>query len=183
MSAAPSLLKDEARRKRLGQYFTGDRLARLLVAICRPRRLRSVVDPMCGSGDMLAAVRQAAPGADLAGIDIDHDAIEACTTRLDRGDGTGLQLIEGNAFTWDAVSQLPRLKSDLVITNPPYVRYQSLAGTTGEEGIPSGEEVRQGLLEIAQNMDDLDEGDRQIFLSLIENYSGLSDLAVPSWLL
>lgn len=183
MSAAPSLLKDEPRRKRLGQYFTGDRLARLLVAISRTRRLRSAVDPMCGIGDLLAAVRLAAPGADLAGIDIDHDAIDACTVRLDRGDGTGLRLIEGNAFTWDSVSQLPRLKFDLVITNPPYVRYQSLAGATGEEGIPSGEEVRQGLLEIAQNMDDLDEGDRQIFLSLIENYSGLSDLAVPSWLL
>lgn len=183
MSAAPSLLKDEVRRKRLGQYFTGDRLARLLVAISRPQRLRSAIDPMCGSGDLLAAVRQAAPGADLAGIDIDHDAIEACTARLDDGEGTGIRLIEGNVFTWDTVSQLPRLKFDLVITNPPYVRYQSLAGATGAEGIPSGETVRQGLLEVAHNVDDLDEGDRQIFLSLIKNYSGLSDLAVPSWLL
>jgi hypothetical protein len=92
-------------------------------------------------------------------------------------------LIHGNAFSWDTISQLPRLKFDLVITNPPYVRYQSLAGVTGEDGIPSGEEVREGLLEVAQSMDDLDEGDRRIFLSLIKNYSGLSDLAVPSWIL
>lgn len=182
MSAAPSLLKDEARRKRLGQYFTGKRLARLLVALSQPRRLCSAIDPMCGSGDMLAAVRQVAPKVELAGIEFDHHAMKACASRLG-SEGAQFQLIRGNAFSWDTISHLSRFKFDLVITNPPYVRYQSLAGITGEDGVPSGEAVRQGLLEVARSMDDLDEGDRKIFLSLIKNYSGLSDLAVPSWIL
>lgn len=182
MSAAPLPSNDEARRKRLGQYFTGDRLARLLVALSRPRRLCSAVDPMCGSGDMLAAVRRVAPGADLAGIELDRHAIETCASRLGPG-GARLRLIRGDAFSRDTISQLPRSKFDLVITNPPYVRYQSLSGAAVEDGVPSGEEVRRGLLEVARSMEDLDEGDRKIFLSLIENYSGLSDLAVPSWIL
>jgi hypothetical protein len=173
----------DARRKRLGQYFTGDRLARLLVALSRPRRLRSAVDPMAGSGDMLTAVRDVAPGADLAGIELDAAAIEACASRFDRDGGGRPHLVKGSAFDWDTLSRLPRLAYDLVITNPPYVRYQSLAEPSGVEGIPSGEEVRRGLRDAARNLECRDEDDRKIFLSLIENYSGLSDLAVPSWIL
>lgn len=173
----------DARRKRLGQYFTGDRLARLLVALSRPRRLRSAIDPMAGSGDMLTAVRDVAPNADLAGIELDAAVFEACASRFERGAGERPHLVEGSAFDWATVSRLPRLSYDLVITNPPYVRYQSLAEPSGAEGIPSGEDVRRGLRDVACNLEWCDDDDREIFLSLIENYSGLSDLAVPSWLL
>ncbi len=179
-SRTPNL---DARRKRLGQYFTGDRLARLLVALSRPRRLRSAVDPMAGSGDMLAAVRDAAPGADLAGVELDPVALEACASRFQRGAAGRPHLVRGSAFDWETLSRLPRHAYDLVITNPPYVRYQSLAEPSGVEGIPSGDEVRRGLRDAACNLECRDEEDREIFLSLIENYSGLSDLAVPSWIL
>lgn len=60
----------EACRRELDLYFTGDPLAKLLVAIAGGSRCRSAIDPMCGSGDMLAAVNEAAPEAELAGIEI-----------------------------------------------------------------------------------------------------------------
>lgn len=181
--SAPHTPNLDARRKRLGQYFTGDRLARLLVALSRPRRLRSAIDPMAGSGDMLLAVREVAPGADLAGVELDAAALEACASRFERVGGGRPHLVEGSAFDRDTLSRLPRLAYDLVITNPPYVRYQSLAEPSGADGIPSGEEVRRGLHDAARNLECPDEDDREIFLSLIDNYSGLSDLAVPSWIL
>jgi tRNA G10 N-methylase Trm11 len=42
-------------RKRLGQFFSGARLARLLATIADAKGARIVIDPMCGNGDMLKA--------------------------------------------------------------------------------------------------------------------------------
>lgn len=175
---------DPGRRKRLGQYFTGERLARLLVAIADGSRCRTVLDPMCGSGDMLAEVSRAAPRAQLVGIEIDLAAYELCSSRFS-DEANKPHLIHGNAFNWSNISRLPNNCFDLTITNPPYVRYQSFAGNRQMEvgDLPDAESVRQGLLEVAQNLSGLEDEDRNIFISLIKGYSGLSDLAVPSWIL
>lgn len=187
----PSLFADSvpikevaARRKRLGQYFTGEKLARLLVALAHSTHYRSAIDPMCGSGDMLSAVRSISPNVLLAGIEIDRSAYELCLSRLTNLKGP-ISVIHANAFSWSAISSLPATSFDLVITNPPYVRYQSYAGDRGSEHgeLPGAEDVRRGLIEIAQKIIHLDEKDRKILISIIQTYSGLSDLAVPSWIL
>ncbi len=179
-----SVKNDAARRKRLGQYFTGNKLANLLVALTEASHYRSVIDPMCGSGDMLAAVSSVSPHATLAGIEIDNNAYNLCKARF-KGANNQISLIQGNAFNWASISYLPTTSFDLVITNPPYVRYQSFAGGhEAEHGeFPRAEEIRRGLMEIAQNLPTLSEKDREIFVSIIKEYSGLSDLAVPSWIL
>jgi N-6 DNA Methylase len=177
--------KESARRKRLGQYFTGHKLARLLVALSDVDGCRSAIDPMCGSGDMLSAVREYAPSVSLSGIEIDRTAFAACVARFAAPANAGLHLLRGNAFSWPVISKLPHTHFDLVITNPPYVRYQSLAedSDTDSESLPNAEMVRRGLLEIASKLKTLEAKEREIFISLVEKYSGLSDLAVPSWIL
>lgn len=179
-----SIKDNTALRKRLGQYFTGEKLARLLVALADATRCRSAIDPMCGSGDMLSAVRSISPQVSLAGIEIDGNAYKQCVSRL-TNIKRPVSLIQGNAFSWTTISLLPTTSFDLVITNPPYVRYQSFAGDSESEssGLPRAEDVRRGLMEVAQNIAGLDEKDREIFVSIIKDYSGLSDLAVPSWIL
>lgn len=175
---------DAARRKRLGQYFTGEKLARLLVTLANPTLVRHAIDPMCGSGDMLATVRSLSPQVSLAGIEIDSYAYEHCLTRLARIQ-TPISLLRGNAFSWSVISSLPATSFDLVVTNPPYVRYQSYAGDNNSDSgeLPRAEDVRRGLMEVAQNIGHLEEKDREILVSIIQAYSGLSDLAVPSWIL
>ena len=42
-------------RKRLGQFFTGVRLARNLATLSRAPSANSILDPMAGSGDMFVA--------------------------------------------------------------------------------------------------------------------------------
>lgn len=183
--ASADYLQDSAeRRKRLGQYFTGERLARLLVAIADVTQCRSALDPMCGSGDMLAAVNEAAPQTQLAGIEIDRAVYESCSARFS-GVANKPHLIHGNSFCWSTISRLPDYNFDLVITNPPYVRYQSFAANDYAEleDIPHAEAIRSGLLEVAQHLPNLDDKDRDIFISVTKGYSGLSDLAVPSWIL
>lgn len=172
------------KQKRLGQFFTGSNLARLLVALAKPPGVTSAIDPMCGTGDMLKAVSELFPNANLSGIEIDGNVLKGAKGQLKSLPTSRLTLIQGDSFELRNIKKLSRNNFDLVITNPPYVRYQSL-GLTKEESddeIPSASQVRENLL---RSSDFLltDTEDKKLFREIIEGYSGLSDLAVPSWVL
>lgn len=168
------------RRKRLGQYFTGMGLGRLLAALGQAEEANSIVDPMAGSGDLLAScIAIGANPSVLAGIEIDAVAHDACATRLPEA-----RCILGNAFDPDTIAQLPTKSWDLVIANPPYVRYQSLSEQApAPDALPSAIQIRTNLLQALELMNALDPEDKRLFTHLASGYSGLSDLAVPSWIL
>jgi predicted RNA methylase len=181
---AVSSVPNGERRKRLGQYFTGARLARLLAVLADAQHSHDVVDPMCGTGDMLIAVRELCSGASLSGVEIDRAAAALCADRFRERFPKRAHLLVGNAFAWETIRQLPRLDCDLVITNPPYVRYQSLAGSrTDHPDLPDAEAVRRGVCDTIDHLTHLGDEERRILRALTNAYSGLSDLAVPSWLL
>lgn len=167
-------------RKRLGQYFTGGPIARVLAALADVRAHHAVIDPMAGSGDMLEAARQVGGASALTAVEIDPCAAERCRARF----ASPIDLRVADAFdttTW--ASDIDRAW-DIVITNPPYVRYQrSSRSATGPVHLPSATEIRAGLLGVIDNRRALPGDERAVFRSLTEGYSGLADLAVPSWLL
>ena len=167
-------------RKRLGQYFTGGPLARVLAALADVRADCAVIDPMAGSGDMLEAARRVGGASDLTAVEIDPCAAERCRARF----ASPVDLRVADAFattTW--ASDIDRAW-DIVITNPPYVRYQrSSRSATGPVQLPNATEIRTGLLGVIDNRRALPSDERAVFRSLAEGYSGLADLAVPSWLL
>ena len=167
------------RRKRLGQYFTGVGLGRILAALAQAEQAGSIIDPMAGTGDLLASCLEigAAP-ASIAGIEIDRVARDACADRLPLTD-----CVLGSAFDPDTISRLRKTDWDLVIGNPPYVRYQSFSEKAVDHVLPTATQVRTGLLSILPSLSALDAEDRRLFAHLINGYSGLSDLAVPSWIL
>ncbi|WP_202844562.1 N-6 DNA methylase [Luteimonas saliphila] len=168
------------RRKRLGQYFTGTSLGRLLAALGGANKKTSVLDPMSGSGDLLVACAELGVNTKAMGaIEIDPVALEMCEQRL-----PGARVILGNAFDPKVLGKLPRLQWDLVIANPPYVRYQSTSKGTGKDyALPSALEVRNGLIAAFGLLPALDDTDKALFTKLAHSYSGLADLAVPSWIL
>ena len=170
-----------AQRKALGQYFTGMRLGRVLAHLAIGPETGRVLDPMAGNGDLLDAAREVAArvGATLTqvdGIEIDPATAGFCDYRLKTlagpGDGA-LRIICGDAFDYRSYESLGAQPYDLVITNPPYVRYQALNGRA--------DKVRQGLLAAADEL--LDGDERAVWTALAEGYSGLADLSVPAWLL
>ncbi|MHB1118164.1 MAG: N-6 DNA methylase [Minisyncoccota bacterium] len=172
------------KQKRLGQFFTGPNLARLLVALAEPPGVTSAVDPMCGTGDMLKAVQELFPRANLSGIEIDANVLKGVTGKIKSLPASKLTLIQGDSFELRNIKKLSRNNFDLVITNPPYVRYQSLgvAKEKSECKIPSASQVRENLLKSSDFLL-TDPEDKKLFHEIIQGYSGLSDLAVPSWIL
>jgi tRNA G10 N-methylase Trm11 len=174
----------DERRKRLGQYFTGVGLARLLAALAGTRHADSVIDPMVGSGDMLAGTLAHGTPALLGGVELDPVALGQCVRRLEAAGIDSSGLTRGSAFSAAVLARLPVRAWDVVITNPPYVRYQSTSRAAGAGlRIPSGLETRRDLIATIDTLEALDAEDRRLFKELAHGYSGLADLAVPAWIL
>ena len=188
---ARALIRNEARafeealppsqRKDLGQFFTGMMLGRILAHLSIEGDTRRILDPMAGSGDLLDAAYEAAAARGAAperfdGIEIDEATAAMCERRLQRicsDRNTAPHVICADAFVPATYDALPENGYDLVITNPPYVRYQSLNDRA--------EQVRLGLSTIAIRR--LYDSTRHVLHALIGGYSGLADLSVPAWLL
>ena len=173
------------RRKRLGQYFTGLPLGRLLAHLALLPETRTVLDPMAGHGDLLdatweAATQRGTPLVRLDGVEVDAPTAEVCRRRLAQIAGIDptpkRAIVAGDAFVPATMAALPQGTYDLVITNPPYVRYQ-----VGSKNGAGGVAIRAGLsttLAAAQSGDDA-----HVWQVLAESYSGLADLSIPAWLL
>lgn len=175
----------EARKKRLGQYFSGLPVSKLLVALAAHPGIKTVIDPMAGKGDMLLASHEILSRCNrLDAVEIDPVAGRACAESLGRLDHVASACILGSAFSAKTLGRLRATGYDLVVTNPPYVRYQSQKSGAGASArLPSALEVRNGLRDCLAGIKSLTDSDRRMFLSLAEGYSGLSDLAVPAWIL
>nr|WP_113866510.1 N-6 DNA methylase [Brenneria salicis]NMN91431.1 Type I restriction-modification system methyltransferase subunit [Brenneria salicis ATCC 15712 = DSM 30166]RBP62727.1 N-6 DNA methylase [Brenneria salicis ATCC 15712 = DSM 30166] len=174
-----------AQRKRLGQFFTGLPLGTLLAHLALDQDCRAVIDPMAGHGDLLDAAAMTARTRGfqidrLDGIELDPNTATFCgrrtTTLEEDGAVTGSRIVTGSAFDPSNVAALHTPGYDLVITNPPYVRYQSQNGDGA--GV---DDVRRGLFAVVDACVSGDE--RALWQTLVEGYSGLADLSVPSWLL
>jgi hypothetical protein len=172
------------KRKRLGQFFTGLPLGKLLAHLAFASDTRSILDPMAGHGDLLAASYAVARERKivlerLEGIEIDPIAASFSEQRMARvipqGAETICRVLSGSAF--DSGVQKKQLNGgyDLVIANPPYVRYQSQNG--GQE---TAESIRSGLLTAIETR--VPAKEKPIWLNLANGYSGLADLSVPSWI-
>lgn len=178
--AHPTRHAQAERRKRLGQYFTGVGLGRILAALAQAETAKSILDPMAGSGDLLVSCLEVGAKPELlAGIEIDEAVRRTCVSRL-----PAAQCLRGSAFDPEVLSRLAARSWDLVIANPPYVRYQSFSEKAdADHELPSAMQIRTDLLHVVQLLPALDTEDKRLFGKLVGGYSGLSDLAVPSWIL
>ncbi len=172
-----------AQRKTLGQFFTGIQLGRLLAHLALDPSTTTVLDPMAGHGDLLDAAWEAAEEQSLRirrldGIEIDSQTATVCRNRLSSiiGRDDNRVILSGSAFDIDVVNRLDQGGYDLVITNPPYVRYQ-----VRRRGGLGDDKIRSALTDIANAH--VDTTLYEVWKQIIGAYSGLSDLSIPSWLL
>ena len=119
----------------------------------------------------------------LQAIEIDPPTAEVCRLRLRIWDHLVNDLLvdDGDAFDPRAASAYLAKGYDLVITNPPYVRYQTLAAQNIDIPQLSPDSIRRHLGEIVGARVAPEES--RIWRTIIERYSGLADLSVPAWIL
>lgn len=182
---------DAKQRKELGQFFTGLPLARVLAALSVRRDCSAVIDPMAGHGDLLDAAlercaRQGIRPRRVDAIEVETRTADECRKRLRpwsaaSGEDTLLTVHARSAFDPDLICTFPPEGYDLVITNPPYVRYQTVAGNGRDESRGSAEGIRSALLRIMTERSPRLE--QEVWRALVRGYSGLADLSVPAWLL
>ena len=174
-----------ARRKQLGQFFSGMPLGKLLAHLSISPDTRTVLDPMAGHGDLLDAIQEVAIERDITlkridGIEIDGGTATACRNRLmailGKNSVSESVILTASAFDLETLNSLPVRSYDLVITNPPYVRYQRRDGDAN-----CSDSVRSGLEKIVENIP----GDTRetVWKALTKGYSGLADLSIPAWIL
>lgn len=181
---------EPTRRKRLGQFFSGLSLSRLLASIALDPDASTVIDPMAGHGDLLDAAIERASRRGRAltrvqGVEIDHPTAEMCMRRLEgwhRVIGAdAIAICSRDAFDVDAAADYVKDGYDLVITNPPYVRYQTQATAAASDSQRTPDEIRRDLRLLVGGR--TVRAEWPIWETLIDGYSGLADLSVPAWIL
>ncbi|MBN1867139.1 SAM-dependent DNA methyltransferase [Candidatus Sumerlaeota bacterium] len=108
-------------RKRLGQVFTPEDVARTLVRWAVRRKTDHLLDPSCGDGRFLAH------HAVSTGIELDRENARLAQERV-----PGATIHHTEFFTW-ASSTTCRFEA--VAGNPPFIRYQHFAGRTRQLAI------------------------------------------------
>lgn len=161
------------KKKLLGQFFSGSKIAEMIEALVPSRKITSAIDPMCGIGDLLLPY---ADIEDLTGVEIDVQLRDTIIERL-----PNIQCISGNVFSAQILSCLKSEGYDLVVANPPYVR---------KELIGKAQETKFSLTDITCNLhfftdefNTLNDSERNMMHCAIDKISGLSDLSIPAWLL
>lgn len=166
------------KQKYLGQYFSGSAVARLLFELIDTTQVYSAIDPMCGSGDLLVPFVE--KEISVVGNEVDLEAVQMCQARMPHA-----EIWNSNSFSINTLSRFNKSGYDLVITNPPYVRYQLQANAKeylSHEWLLIDDIIRN-LKEYTESTKSLNEGERQLIIEELGRISGLSDLAVPSWIL
>lgn len=162
-------------QKRYGQFFSGPRVANLLTALIPEyAEINSAIDPMAGVGDLLKPILSKFETERATAIEIDSPISELCSNNIPNA-----KVVNADAFSCDDI--ITPLGWDLVINNPPYVRYQLQDSVDGKIG--SSQKIRDNLCKEIIRLQHLSPEDKSFFLKLAQNYSGLSDMAVPSWIL
>ena len=157
-------------KKSLGQFFSGGRLGSLLVSMIPDEApFSSVIDPMAGEGDLLrAATNRAGENTTFVGIEIDPDVAAICKKQV-----PAASVVVEDAFRSPAVVRKEGF--DIVVANPPYVRYQLQKGRFSS--------VRSALKQQLESLEHLTAKEKLFFLKLADSYAGTADTAVPSWIL
>lgn len=159
--------------KLLGQVFSGSLVAKTIAHFIQPKSGLSVVDPMCGIGDLLLPYLNI---CEVHGIEIDTDLKKQLELR-----GLGASVAFANTFGDDGLSYLESSGYDIVVTNPPYIRKENLQNSDSTQ-LPL-EQMKSNLISFVQKRTNLNSHQKDEVVKTIVNLSGLTDIAALAWIL
>lgn len=120
------LKKDSSEQKLRGAYYTPLQLANAMVSLVASQNITNVLEPSCGDGvflDSLAALNLLDSIHDITAVEIEDD--EAEKVRNNYKDKKNVHVL--NEDFLDFYQQVYGKETyDLILGNPPYIRYQYL---------------------------------------------------------
>lgn len=120
------------RKKGLGSYYTDPRVVKFLIDWGMGTAPGLVLDPSCGDGRFLgAAIAQGARG--VIGCDLDQQALRHANDIVASA-GIPATLLDSDFFQLDPNRVGP---VDLVVGNPPFIRYQQFSGESRTRALAS----------------------------------------------
>ncbi|RMC38536.1 methyltransferase domain-containing protein [Lactobacillus sp. ESL0236] len=115
------LLKENNPENKLrGIYYTPRILANAIVDKINLANIKSILEPSCGEGVFINALENECSNAHITAIDNDKDAIKAAKRKFSENHKLNISCEDFFDF------YNSERKYDLIIGNPPYIRYQYL---------------------------------------------------------
>lgn len=117
------LKENSSERKLTGSYYTPKDMASIMVDMLKHRRFRNIFEPSCGDGRFVDELADAFPNSRITAVEvIDKEAQKAA---MKHKNNKSVNVICKDFFDFYHENKNDK-KYDLIIGNPPYIRYQYL---------------------------------------------------------
>lgn len=163
----------ENKIKLYGQVFSGPLVAKIIAHFIEPKPGLSVIDPMCGIGDLLLPYLNI---ADIHGVELDSTLEKQLKLRRLES-----YVKFANSFDIETLKNLSHTGYDVVITNPPYIRKENLKSADSHQ--LSLEQIKMNLISFVSEDTNLNLIEKKEVIDTIVSISGLADIAVMAWIL
>ena len=127
------LKKDNSEQKLRGAYYTPLQLANAMVNLCASENIRTVLEPSCGDGVFLDSLKQLSFIEKIDSVDaIEIEPDEAKLVQNNYLNYHNVHILNGDFFEFYSRMVSTQKQYDLILGNPPYIRYQYLTETQRE---------------------------------------------------
>ncbi len=127
------LKKDSSEQKLRGAYYTPLQLANAMVNLCASGNIHTVLEPSCGDGVFLDSLRQLNLIEQIGTIDaVEIEPDEAEKVQRNYRTYQNVHVLNEDFFEFYSRMVDSQTQYDLILGNPPYIRYQYLTETQRE---------------------------------------------------
>lgn len=122
-------LKENSTEQKLrGAYYTPLKLAEAMVDLCVSADVESILEPSCGDGVFLDALKEKNLLSRIKEINaVEIEAEEVKKVQLNYEKNRNVNIYNQDFFDFYNTALIKNSKYDLILGNPPYIRYQYLS--------------------------------------------------------
>lgn len=120
--------KDSSKQKLRGAYYTPLAMADTMVKMCASKDSQSVLEPSCGDGVFLDSLEQLGYLEAMKAVDaVENESGEARKVQENYEDHQNVHVLNEDFFEFYPRTYTAKKQYDLILGNPPYIRYQYLS--------------------------------------------------------
>lgn len=138
------LKKDSSEKKLRGAYYTPVQLAKAMVKLCMPENIYTILEPSCGDGVFLDSLKQLSLFEKTDCVDaVEIEPNEARKVQSNYLDYPNVHVLNKDFFEFYDRTVCAQKQYNLILGNPPYIRYQYL--TEKQRELQSGILTSHGM--------------------------------------